>query len=57
MEISDFPGIKLVLLAGKGGVGRTTCSATLAFHFADSGRSFGQGYTEGIAAGKDFPEG
>jgi hypothetical protein len=41
MEISDFPGIKLVLLAGNGGAGRTICSATLAFHLADSGRSFG----------------
>ena len=37
MEDSDFSGIKLIMLAGKGGVGKTTCSAALAFHFARRG--------------------
>jgi arsenite-transporting ATPase len=37
MQDSDFLGIKLILLAGKGGVGKTTCSAALASHFARRG--------------------
>jgi arsenite/tail-anchored protein-transporting ATPase len=37
MKKSDFSGIKLIMLAGKGGVGKTTCSAALAFQFARLG--------------------
>ena len=37
MKTSDFSGIKLILLAGKGGVGKTTCSAALALQFARLG--------------------
>jgi len=37
MKDSDFSGIKLIMLAGKGGVGKTTCSAAMAFHFARRG--------------------
>jgi arsenite-transporting ATPase len=37
MKDSDFSGIKLIMLGGKGGVGKTTCSAALAFHFARRG--------------------
>ena len=37
MQDSDFFGIKLIMLAGKGGVGKTTCSAALALHFASRG--------------------
>jgi len=38
MQASDFIGIKLIMLAGKGGVGKTTCSAALAEHFACGGQ-------------------
>ena len=38
MQDSDFIGIKLIMLAGKGGVGKTTCSAALAEHFARGGQ-------------------
>jgi len=37
MQESDFSGIKLIMLAGKGGVGKTTCSAALALRFANRG--------------------
>lgn len=55
MENSDFSGIKLVLLAGKWGMGKTTCSAAMAFHFAGGARSSDWAETEGIAVEKDFP--
>lgn len=38
MQDSDFTGIELIMLAGKGGVGKTTCSAALAEHFARGGQ-------------------
>ena len=34
----DFPQAKLLMVGGKGGVGKTTCSAAIAFHFARSGQ-------------------
>jgi len=37
MNASDFSSAKLIMVGGKGGVGKTTCSAALAFHFARSG--------------------
>jgi arsenite-transporting ATPase len=37
MEDRDFSGIRLIMLGGKGGVGKTTCSSALAFHFARRG--------------------
>src|SRR4030067_3341780 len=37
MNYSDFGGKQLIIVGGKGGVGKTTCSAALAFHFARSG--------------------
>jgi arsenite-transporting ATPase len=37
MQKSDFSNSRLIMVGGKGGVGKTTCSAALAFHFARSG--------------------
>jgi len=37
MQEPDFAGIQLIMLAGKGEVGKTTCSAALASHFARRG--------------------
>ncbi len=38
MHDSDFSVSKLIMVGGKGGVGKTTCSAALAAHFARSGQ-------------------
>ena len=38
MRDSDFAGNKLIMVGGKGGVGKTTISAALAVHFARSGQ-------------------
>ena len=37
MQKSDFSNSRLIMIGGKGGVGKTTISAALAFHFAASG--------------------
>jgi arsenite-transporting ATPase len=37
MQKSDFSKSRLIMVGGKGGVGKTTCSAALAFHLARSG--------------------
>jgi len=34
----EFAGKKLILVGGKGGVGKTSCSAAIAFHFAMQGQ-------------------
>ncbi|HBE45307.1 MAG TPA: hypothetical protein DDW17_07645, partial [Deltaproteobacteria bacterium] len=31
-------GVKLIMIGGKGGVGKTTCAAAIAFHMAMEGR-------------------
>ncbi len=38
MRHSDFAGNKLIMVGGKGGVGKTTISAALAVHFAQRGQ-------------------
>jgi arsenite-transporting ATPase len=38
MRDSDFAGQRLIMVGGKGGVGKTTCSAALAVHFARAGQ-------------------
>jgi arsenite-transporting ATPase len=38
MHDSDFAGHRLIMVGGKGGVGKTTCSAALAVHFARAGQ-------------------
>lgn len=38
MNDSEFSATKLLMVGGKGGVGKTTCSAALALHFARRGR-------------------
>jgi len=37
MQKSDFSNSRLIMVGGKGGVGKTTCSAALAYHLARSG--------------------
>jgi arsenite-transporting ATPase len=37
MHEKDFAAARLIMVGGKGGVGKTTCSAALAFHFARAG--------------------
>ena len=37
MDTKDFSGSRLIMVGGKGGVGKTTCSAALALHFARAG--------------------
>lgn len=37
MKKSDFSKCRLIMVGGKGGVGKTTCSAALAYHLARSG--------------------
>lgn len=37
MNDNDFLGKRLIFVGGKGGVGKTTCSAAMAFHFACQG--------------------
>ncbi len=37
MKPGDFTGKRLLMVGGKGGVGKTTCSAALAAHFASAG--------------------
>ncbi len=38
MRDSDFTKNKLIMVGGKGGVGKTTCSAALGIHFARAGQ-------------------
>lgn len=38
MNDDELAGKKLILVGGKGGVGKTTCSAAIAFHFAIHGQ-------------------
>lgn len=37
MDDPDFSGKKLIFVGGKGGVGKTTCAAAMAWHFASQG--------------------